>query len=128
MRDYQPRIERYRMEQSVYKRVLSVARDYERMVRDYRDILYATPARGGSGGGSGISDPTGLRALRLERLSRDIDAVERALGTVPEEYRKAVMCKITRDVWPRGTMTEQRTLRRWRARCLYALAINLGLI
>nr|DAG48472.1 MAG TPA: hypothetical protein [Caudoviricetes sp.] len=115
MKDYQPRIEPYRLEHSVYRRVLAVARDYERMVRDYRDSLYTAPS-------------TGLRARRREQLARDIDAVERALGTVPEEYRKAVMYKLTRDVWPRGTVTEQRTLYRWRARCLYALAINLGLI
>lgn len=127
MRDYQPRIESYRLERSVYRRVLAIARDYERMVRDYREILYATPARSG-GGGSGRADKTRLRAARRERLSRDIDAVERALDVVPEEYRAAVMVKLVRDVWPRGIPADRSTLYRWRARCLYALAINLGLI
>lgn len=127
MRDYQPRKDPYKLERTVYRRVLAVARDYDRMVRDYREILYATPARSGKRG-AGRSDPTAIKAARREQLSRDIDAVERALNVVPEEYRKAVMCKIVYDVWPRGTNADQSTLYRWRARCLYALAINLGLI
>ena len=55
MKDYQPRIEPYRLERSVYRRVLAVARDYERMVRDYRDSLYTAPS-------------TGLRARRRNSL------------------------------------------------------------
>ena len=49
MRDYQPNQKNnpYWMEKSVYRRVLAFVRDYDRMVRDYHEILHETAASDG---------------------------------------------------------------------------------
>lgn len=128
MRDYQPKKNSYYMDKTVYKRALAVARDYERMRRDYNDLLYGTSRSDGQPRGGVPSDPTALKAIRMEALRRDMWAIEDAIQTVPPEYRKAVMCKTIHDVWPPGTPTGKNLPTYWKQRFLHKLAENLNLI
>ena len=76
---------------TLYMKVIYTVRDYSRMKAEYESIAEASPdPPDGMPKGSGISDPTADKALKLEELGRQIRAVEEGLAIVPEEYRKQI--------------------------------------
>lgn len=96
-KEYQPK--QHSLPHNVYMQVIYLVRDYERMKAEYASITEASPPPlDGVPRGSGISDPTSDKAIRLEELGRRIRAVEAGLGTVPEEYRKGVYNNIVHRI------------------------------
>lgn len=125
MRDYQPHKNNpYWLEPTVYKRVLSVVRDYDRMVRDYNNILHETASGDGQPRSSTPGDPVERKAERMDRLWQDIHAVELALVRVPEQYQKPIMQKVKDDYWPANVPIGKNGPGYWKKRFLYWVAEN----
>ena len=129
MRDYQPHKNNpYWLEPTVYKRVLSVVRDYDRMVRDYKNILHETVTGDGQPRSSSPGDPVERKTERMDRLWQDIRAVEMALIRVPAEYRQGVLKNVQSGGWPMTVPAHRNTWSKWRRRFLYFVAVELKLL
>lgn len=126
MRDYQPHKNNpYWLEPTVYKRVLSVVRDYDRMVRDYNNILHETASGDGQPRSSTPGDPVERKAERMDRLWQDIHAVELALMCIPAEYQQGVLKNIQNGGWPADVPAHRNTWSKWRRKFLYVVADRL---
>jgi len=102
-------------------------RDYDRLKEEYLNVLYEhkTPVMDGIKRGSrAVGNPTAEGAIRLERLSSKMEAVEQALMCVPEEYRKGVEehAKYKKE-FPR--CAGRTTWQTWQARFLWHVARRL---
>ena len=129
MRDYQPQKNNpYWLERTVYNRVLAVVRDYDRMVRDYNEIIHETAAGDGQPGSNMPGDPVARKAVRLDRLWEDIRAVEMALIRIPPEYRDGVLRNIKYGGWPKDVPAHYKTWLYWRKRFLFFAAEKLKLL
>ena len=129
MRDYQPHKNNpYWLERTVYNRVLAVVRDYDRMVRDYNEIIHETAAGDGQPGSNTPGDPVARKAERLDRLWEDIRAVEMALIRIPPEYRDGVLRNIQYGGWPSDVPAHYKTWLYWRKRFLFFAAEKLKLL
>lgn len=85
----------YLLPKTLYNRTLGVIRDYERMKSERNDILHGgSCAQDGLPRGSGLGNPTESKALKLEQISRDMEAVEQALLLVDEDMRDGIMNNI----------------------------------
>lgn len=129
MRDYQKKKNNpYYLPRTLYRRVLSVIRDYDRQKREINDILYGTAERDGiavAGGKTG--NPTENAAIRLAQYENDIEAVEQALAQLPEEYRKGVFNNIRLgERFP--DEAHYVTWWRWKQRFVWCVAKNLNLL
>ena len=111
---------------NVYMRVIYIVRDYDRMKQEQSALIHSTPAQQG-GSRSGLGNPTENKAIILAQMSRETDAVDRALAEIPEEYRRGVFRSAAyRDPYP--ITANESTWRRWKYRFTYAIAQNLRLI
>ena len=129
MRDYQPHKNNpYWLERTVYNRVLAVVRDYDRMVRDYTEIIHETAAGDGQPGSNTPGDPVARKAERMDRLWEDIRAVEIALIQIPPEYRDGVLRNIRYGGWPKDVPAHRNTWSKWRRRLLFLVAEKLYLV
>ena len=128
MRDYQRKTNNpYHLPKTLYRRVLSVIRDYDRQRQEINNILYGTPDRDDIAVAGGLpGDPTENRAIRLSQYQNDIEAVEKALKKIPEEYRKAVFNNIKYGERFPDTAS-YRTWLRWRQRFVWYVAEKLNL-
>ena len=126
--DYQPtRNNPYLLPKAVYRRTLWIIRDYERLKAERNELLYAQNyQQDGQPKGSGVGNPTENRALRLEQLSRDIEAVEQALQTVDEDMRSSIMSNICYRV-PYPYYPGERTWQRAKQKFIHQVAKNAGL-
>ena len=127
MRDYQPNQKNnpYWMEKSVYRRVLAFVRDYDRMVRDYHEILHETGAASdGQPKTHAPGDPVERKIERMDAIWGDIRAIEIALMEVPPEYRSPVMRKVITDKWPVDVPAGKNLPGYWKKRFLYRVAKN----
>ena len=129
MRDYQPHKNNpYWLEPTIYRRVLAVVRDYDRMVRDYNEIIHETAAGDGQPGSNTPGDPVARKAERMDRLWEDIRAVEIALIQIPPEYRDGVLRNIRYGGWPEDVPAHRNTWSKWRRRLLFLVAEKLYLV
>ena len=121
MRDYQPKVNnRYWLPRSLYRRTLALIRDYFRMVEDHDNIPEETSS-GSQGGGSGTGDRTGSAAIRMERIAKDIDIIDRALKMIPEEYRPGVWASVQFYV-PYPKDADKSTYSRYKGMFIYYVA------
>ena len=118
----------YYLPKTLYRRVLSVIRDYERQKEEINDILYGTSDRDGTVVSGGIAGkPTENMAIRLDKYRKDTEAVEQGLFKIPEEYRKGVYRNIVyRERFP--DIATYRTWLRWRQRYVWNVASRLNLV
>lgn len=87
MRDYIPKT--CTLPKAVYYQALYAVRDYDRLRAEYDDILHASAAPpDGLPHGSGSGQPVADKAIRLNAISTKLMAIERALNTIPPEYRR----------------------------------------
>lgn len=126
MKDYQPKHKnKYYLRKGIYQRTLALVRDYDGMRQDRINILHGTySSLDGMPKGNNISDPTADRAAKIAVLSGDIDAIEKALNTIPPEYRNSVMTLIMTGKVPFNAYASRRTIGRWKAKLLYFVAKN----
>lgn len=127
MRDYQRKLNNsYSLPHTLYRRVLAVIRDYDRQREEINNILYGTAEHHEISGGF-IGKPTENTAVRILQYTGDIEAVEKALETIPEEYRMAVLDNIRYgDKFPYTAGAS--TWARWKAKFVYEVAKKLQLI
>lgn len=113
---------------TLYRRVLSVIRDYERQKEEITNIIFSTSDRDGtvvSGGFPG--KPTEDMAIRLDKYRKDTEAVEQGLITIPEEYRKGVFRNIVyRERFP--DTAHYNTWLRWKQRYIWQVGKKLNLV
>ena len=127
MRDYQRQKNNpYLLPKTLYRRVLAVIRDYDRQKDEIDDILFGTGEHDSSGGGR-VGKPVEGAAIRLLQYSGDVEAVEKALDVIPEEYRRAVLDNIRYgNYFPDNAA--YRTWLRYRQRFIYEVAKRLNLV
>lgn len=98
------------------------------MARDYEDLLdISSPVNDGMPKGTDISNPTEKAALKREAIGRNLEAIEEAITTIPEEYRSGVWNNVVLDK-PYPSYAVTRTWTTYKGRFLYALAENLNRI
>ena len=130
MRDYQrTRNNKYVLPTPVYHQTIWLIRDYARMVEQMDDILLSThtPLVGIPRGNRsyGVSE-TVIKAEKRETLRKKTAAIEAALETIPEEYRKPIWDNIQeRKAYP--LYADKNTFGRWKSRLIYRVAVNAEL-
>ena len=118
----------YLLPKTVYHRTLWVIRDYERMKAERNEILYSYSCeQDGLPHGSDVGTPTEAKALKLEQISRDMEAVEQALLQVDEDMRSGIMNSICYQV-PYPYYPSTSTWVRRKRKFVYDVAKNLRLI
>lgn len=132
MRDYQKKHNGQRMPQSLYRKVLAIVRDYDRQVSAINDVYYGTP-NSNSGGRYGHGSPTESKAIKIIAMQKEVDAVNKALKTIPPEYRMPIFDNIRygykREEWVmKKDLAHRSTWSRWRMEFLWNVAENLSLI
>ena len=97
MRDYQPyKNNKYLLPKPLYRMTLAFIRDHKRKVAEYENLIEKSPPPpDGQPRGSATGDPTERDGIRRAELKSAIDAVDKALELIPEEYRKGVWLNIT---------------------------------
>lgn len=127
MRNYQRQKNNpYKLPHNLYMRMLYLVRDYERIKSERADILHSSPSPDGIPH-SGTGNPTENKGIKLAMLDNECDAVESALATIPEEYRKGIMDNICYGS-PYPYTAHRNTYSYWRAKLLNALAKNLNIL
>lgn len=127
MRDYQRlRNNPYKLPHSLYKRMIDLVRDYERIKRQRADIINSTPEHDGVTSNV-LGNPTENKAIKIAMLSRDCEAVEKALAKIPEEYHKGIMNNILYHMKYPYTACE-RTYGYHKSKFIYLIAENLNYI
>lgn len=126
MHDYQrSKNNPYYLPKSLYRRILWLVRDYERLKSELDAMLYEGRPLDGMPRGSDISDPTAKTTIKRERLREETEAVEQGKLMIPEEYRRGVWEHVTEGVrFP--DYAHYNTWKSWQARFLYQIAKRLG--
>lgn len=126
MKDYQPKYKnKYYLRKGLYQKTLAFVRDYDGMRQDRINIIHGTSsALDGMPRGSGTSDTTADKAMRILALDGDIDAIEKALNTIPPEYRSSVMTLIMTGKVPFNAYAHRNTIGNHKRRFLYLVAKN----
>lgn len=128
MQDYQRKKNNpFFLPRTLYRRVMSVIRDYDRQIEEVDEILFGTAHSDVTVSGGIAGKPTEAMAIRLSKYARDIDAVEKALEKIPEEYRAAVFDNIRYGKRFPDT-AHYNTWLRWKQRFIYLVAQKLDLI
>lgn len=123
-RDYQAwKNNPYLLPRSLYRRVLALIRDYDRMRAEVEELILASPNPEGIKGG-GPGDPTARAAERIEKIQTDIRAIEVAFRMMPAEYRAGVFDSI-RYYQPYPRDADERTYRRHKQKFVHDIAENL---
>ena len=128
MREYIPSEKnKYWLPHNVYYIALYTVRDYDRLCGEYQDILYSSaPSADGQPRGTRMGAPTEQKAERIAEVSEKLDAIERALNQLPEEYRQPVFNNV-RYNRPYPYTAGVSTWSRWRRRFLFYVAKYLHL-
>lgn len=128
MRNYHYRSKSaYYLPRNVYLQVKYKVADYLEMKSLADSMCFQS---GGSDGQpkakNNISDSTALSAIRREKLTRDLTAIEKAAmdmpGECPEYFKKSLYGEPLPPWWP------NRTKGRYRQMFYYKVAQNLGLV
>lgn len=128
MRDYQrQRGNPYLLPHNVYKQVLYMVKDYDRLRAEREDILQASPTGEGMPRSTEPSNSTAQKVERLDRISEQLRAIEGALHQIPEEYRRGVWSNIVYGSPYPIMMASEKTWKRWRARYIWNVARRFGL-
>jgi len=126
MRNYQRKVNNpYLLPHNLYVRVKYLVRDYDRLKSEMEDILHEMPKGDTRGTPVSASNPVAEKAVRRERLRKDLEAVDQATLVIPEEYRKGVLNHVKYGVrFP--DYGERKTWFAHQAKFLYYIAVRLG--
>lgn len=125
MRDRQPVKNPYYLPNSLYRLMLATVRDYDRLCEERDDILYGSSANDGMPRGTDVGRPTERMAERLERIGGNIDAIDKALKQIPQEYRMHIFDNVRYGQPYPLDYAGAATWSRWRVKFLYFVAKNL---
>ena len=112
------------MPKNVYHQTLWLIRDYDRMKSEYIAMDLCSGVLDGQPRGSDTGDPTARDTMKLIGMRDKIEAVEKALRLIPEEYRKGIWENITGyKKYPIDAGTA--TYARWKQRFVWKVAKNM---
>lgn len=128
-RDYQRKNGKYILPKAVYHQTLWRIRDYPRLVAEAQQLIgvHAPIMEGGGGGGASDPDKIGNIVHMRAKLLADVEAIDRALLTVPSEYRKGVWDNIVHGK-PFPQTGDRSTYGRHKTRFICACAKELKII
>lgn len=132
MKDYQQkRMKEFVLPETVYRQALWAAKDLPRMknrVKELQEKLDAVSSQivRESRTIGAYSDRTGNMAADMASLSSRIKAIEEALASVPEKYRRGIENKLFKGL-DFGDDYHPNTWRKWQQVYLYNVAVNLGI-
>lgn len=120
---------KYNLPQNVYLRTLYLIRDYERLKAIREDIIYGSPppADGQPRGSGSKADETASKAIRLEMISKECEAIEQAMICIPEEYRRGVVDNVMYQVRYPDT-AHYRTWVKYKGKFIKNVAENIGYV
>ena len=127
MREYQTQREKV-LPKDVYMTTLHIIRGYYRRKENLQDMLDESPdpdqakAKGGTPG-----SPTESKAVRREKDRDVVAAIDKALGSIPKEYRHGVWQKVMYNA-PYPDDAHITTYSRYKADFVIMAAHNLGLV
>ena len=126
MHDYQrTKNNPYYLPTALYRRMLWLVRDYDRLQDELDNMLHESPSCDGMPRGTDVGNPVESKAIRREKLLRQTEAVEQALRAIPSEYRQGVYEHVVEGVeFP--SCADRKTWYAWQARFIYRLAERLG--
>lgn len=132
MRDYQRKYKGQHMPHTLYRKMMCVVRDYDRQKEQIQNIYFGSTVSDG-GGKHGKGAPTESKAIRAAAMSRETDAVDKALKCIPPEYRMPIFDNIRYgykfEKWvSKMDMAGRNTWSRWRLEFLWRVAEYLNLI
>jgi len=127
MHDYQPKKNnRYYLPKTLYKRMIWLIRDYDRMKESWEGLLQVQTMQIGQIRSTDVIDSVAYAAIRREKLWIDIEAIDWAMEQIPTEYRKAIHRHICYDErFP--DYADRKTWFAWQGRFLWHVANRLGL-
>lgn len=109
------------IQREIYFQTIWFIRRYWDLQDEYDSILNESGS--GHGRGSGIGNPTAVKAERLDKLYDDINAIEKALKTIPEDYQKGILIHIiARKKYPNNA--NPKTYKKWQQRFIIQVAYN----
>lgn len=114
------------MDRTTYMQTIWFIRRYWDFQEEYEQILEESRTNTGIRG-SGMSNPTAIKAERLANVKQEIDTIENSLKIVPPEYQKGVLLSIVAKR-PYPSNAAVRTYKKWKRRFIYAVAVNKGWI
>lgn len=109
----------FKLPKDLYFRTQWLIRGYYRLREEYKDIVWAkNTEQDGMPRSTEPGNPTERDAIKLAEKSADIDAIEKALRRIPEEYRKGIMESIIYHRRYPDT-AHLNTWKNWRQRLVY---------
>ena len=118
----------YILPHNVYMCTLYMIKDYDRLKDEYHDepsISAHTPSEKISG--NDVGNPTEKEAIRRRQIEEKLHAIDQALFTIPEEYRRGEKQNAMYGAWL-PIYAGERTYRRWKQRFIYEVAKNLNFL
>ena len=111
---------------------------YKRLLEEQREqILDGSPCPDGQPGGSSVANPTERKAMQLTALgisvmAQRVEAVDRALGRLGEEYRGVFELlflegEVRERIWEEKLHLSSRTVLRRRKRLVETCAVEMGI-
>ena len=135
MRDYQPvKNNKYQLEPEIYKLMIHVIRSYPYLKKKSKNHSYIpAPDLEAIGSGNSVKsvkkDDIERQVIILANADEKINAVDKALNIVPDEYRKPILDNIIKSKpWYTCDYASPETLRRHKSRFIYKLAYELNYI
>lgn len=89
-RNYQLKRTQYRLPHVVYHNTLWTIKSYFYYKERINDIILETPEHDGQPRGSGVSDPTYAKAVKIEKYANIVHVIEEEHQAIQEEYRVGV--------------------------------------
>lgn len=87
---YQPKKSTFLLPHSVYYQTIWAIKGYYYHKEKIENIILATPVLDGMPRGSGISDPTAAKAMKLKESGQIVRIVEEEKERIQQEYRQGV--------------------------------------
>jgi len=130
MKDYYPKSIKRKLSKDIYMRALFSIRALPRLKEKAADLLdeeYKQEVHVQTSNKK--NSPTEIKAIRREKTLREIEQVEKAFLTIPEEYRAMIMNNIINQM-PMEMIVgaSTKTLSRMRMKVIIEVAHNTGLI
>ena len=128
MRDYQTNRSKSILPNAVYRKTIWQIRDYNRLKENLKDRLEESSGSQEVGGKTNIpSSPVETKAIKRERDRDIVSAIDRALETIPQEYRTGVWQSVMYNS-PYPNDAAVKTYSRYKADFVIMAAINLEFI
>jgi len=129
MKDYYPKAAKRKIPQDIYLRSLNTIRALPRLQEKASQLLHETYKQDVHVQTSKKISPTEIIAMRREKTLKEIEQIEKAFETVPEEYRLMLKKNIIERV-PMEMIAgaSPKTISRMRLRVIIEVARNTGLI